>query len=71
MHVEPSGDTIPTNSTFIGDVVAPAVVGSTTTMSFPVATGAVLVSEIALGGCGAGKITSETGFDSVVGLPGS
>lgn len=70
MQLDPSGDTSPTNSTFTGEVVAPAVVGSTTTMSLPAAVGALLVSEIAACGFGAGSITTETGFDRVVGGPG-
>lgn len=70
MQLDPSGDTSPTNSTFTGEVVAPAVVGSTTTISLPVAAGTLLVSEIATGGCGAGNITTETGFDRIVGGPG-
>lgn len=70
VQLDPSGETMPTNSTFTGEVVAPAVVGSTTTMLSPNATGELLVSEIAVGGCDTGKITNETGFDSVAGDPG-
>lgn len=70
MQVEPSGDTVPTKSRFTGEVVDPAVVGSTTTMSLPVATAALLVNAIGLGGCAAGKITNETGFERIGGVPG-
>lgn len=70
MQVDPSVDTMPTYSTFIADVVAPAVVGSTTVTLFPDEAGAALLREIALGGCGAGKMTTETGFESAADAPG-
>lgn len=70
VHVEPSAETVPTYSTFIGDVVAPAVVGSTTVMLLSAEAAAALVSEIALGCCGAGRMTNDTGFESVAGVPG-
>lgn len=39
-------------------------------MSLPVATAALLVNAIGLGGCAAGKITNETGFERIGGVPG-
>lgn len=71
VHVEPSGETIPTKFTLTGEVVAPAVVGSGTVTSVAAAMGTALVREMAFDGAGAGSTISETGFDSGAGVPGS
>ena len=59
----------PMKSTLIGEDAA-AVVASTTTMSFPVATGSPGVSEIVPTETSNGTIANGTGFESAGELPG-
>jgi len=59
----------PMKSTLIGEDAA-AVVGSTTTISFPVTTGCPVVSEIVPTETSNGTITNGTGFDSAGEPPG-
>src|SRR6185437_11200886 len=70
VHVEPSGVTMPANSTLTGEVVAPAVVSSGTRMSLPKADVDVPLSAIAPGKLAAGRITNGTGLESASGVPG-
>src|SRR6185437_3740087 len=70
VHVEPSGETMPTKSTLTGEVVAPAVVASGTMMSSPVGTGFALLSEMTEGAAGAESTMRCTGFESSAAVPG-
>ena len=70
MQVLPSALIGPAKCTLTGDGVAPAVVGSVTTMFSPVARGERLVSAITPGEISEVKITRETGFESAGTAPG-
>ena len=59
----------PIKSTLIGDDAA-AVVGSTTTMFFPSASGVPELSEIVSSETSNGTITNGTGLESAAGVPG-
>ena len=59
----------PIKSTLIGDDAA-AVVGSTTTMFFPSASGVPELSEIVSSDTSNGTITNGTGLESAAGVPG-